>query len=274
MYLDMRIFRVVTGPAWSAHGKRAKFATTPALGLAWSTSDATGSLQHLLRKIVATSLFNSESLSYIGFGKNLPFSTQVIAERVFDLVCGFMFDRVQSAVLSSDSHPQASAPCLSDDPAMINDAPKLLAEEWATLQWCESVAPFSPDMKAILDKIPWVKHAVPRLIFTIAQARGPNCRHLTPCGSSVMSTCSSRIPRLLRTCTSTSGIGAGASGTRRSCGLPACMHASGAAPSRAGAWIRSISPSMLCETPLAPSGKNLRPICGIASAPCRRIGPP
>lgn len=158
----MRIFRTVTSPIWLVHGTRAMLATTPALRLVWSMSGASGGgWLNLFRKVVHASLRDADSLKYIGFGLDSAFLEETIASRVFEILCAFLFDRVQSAVLSVDSSTQSSIMALAADQKEATEALLSMKQDWDTLQWCESIATRSTVWAVVLAKVPWVNMQSP-----------------------------------------------------------------------------------------------------------------
>ena len=180
LYVNMRIFSVVSEPAWAAHGKRASLVTTPKLGLVQALIESDEGWQHLLVSVVRQGFYNQEKLEYIGFADaHSAFSDGDLAARVAEFALGFLSARVTSQVLQGDSYPDASVGVLARLP---NDAQRCLdrmKKDWQTLLWAETVALADQSMRHILESITWTKHVVPRLAFVLGVSENwtlPACR--------------------------------------------------------------------------------------------------
>ena len=172
LFCHMRIFSTVTAPIWTAHGSRAMYVKTPKLGLISAMADARGGWQTLLRKTVHASLFHHGNLGYMGFAADCVFDDGQLAAKVFDFLCGFLNARSQSQVLAISSFPEATVLALSETPGEATATLQKMRAAWETLLWAEGLACKHDGMRAVLSAVPWCGHAIPRLIFLLAESEG------------------------------------------------------------------------------------------------------
>ena len=172
LFCHMRIFSTVTAPIWTAHGMRGMYVKTPKLGLINAMADARGGWQTLLRRTAHASLFHTGNLSYMGFGMNCVFDDDQLAAKVFDFLCGFLNARSQSQVLAVSSFPEATVLVLSETHEEATATLQTMHTAWDTLMWAEALANKHEGMRKLLGAIPWCGHAIPRLLFLLAESEG------------------------------------------------------------------------------------------------------
>ena len=159
MFSLMRVFAVVSAPAWAAHGRRASLVTTPKLGRTMALLDYGGRWQELLVKTIRVSCYDKKNAEYIGFGQFPAVCTDdLLAEQVAEFALGFVSARCASQVLL-DTYPDRSVGLLSREDSVRRQCMDQMRRDWATLKWAETIANSSAAMRHLLNGIHWRLHA-------------------------------------------------------------------------------------------------------------------
>lgn len=236
LYLDMRIFSVVTQPLWSQHGKRAKLITTISDGVEVSMAYARGTWQLSLVRLVRNAMCSAENLPYIGMPEIDGIDRDEIAKRLVDFLLGILHYRVQSQVLCRSSLPEKTILGLSADEDEAVAAWKAMEDDAETLAWIGTMAHFSESMASISARTPWKNHALPRLVLRLAELEKFTPARRWSCSCSRTSTAPFRTRRCARTSTNTSATRGDTVATVPSAGRPAWRLASRPVCSNNGGW--------------------------------------